>query len=86
MFKPTFIETVVDADGRCHSQDGFLCGHCQKAVTVKPFENAATANGFCSTCMSVICRQCAARGGCWPWEKAMEKEEARQRMLRTCGL
>jgi len=85
--KQLFIETRRGGPGdRDQHTDGFICGHCRKMVTVKPFTDPVQANGFCSTCMSVVCRECSAKQTCTPWEREMEQYEARQAALRSYGL
>ena len=62
--------------------DPFTCGHCNCIVHAKP----KAMLGGCRMCHSLICGPCEQRGGCTPWEKRMERAEARDRSRRSMGL
>lgn len=40
---------------------------------------------FCRSCGKLICNECAGKP-CRPWEKEMERQEARYRMLKDMGV
>lgn len=60
--------------------DTFTCCHCNRIVMVKMRAAAEDLGGFCRMCMKMCCPSCADKG-CTPFEKRMEKYEARQRLL-----
>ena len=70
--------------------DTFTCGHDSVIVHVPPYCDPANLGGFCKICSHLICGNCynaMQRGeGCVPWEKRMDKMEARDRFLRSAGL
>ena len=65
--------------------DSFTCFHCQHVVMVPVKANPEDIGGFCKICTKLICKYCL-RKGCTPWEKKMEKMEARYDALRSYGL
>jgi len=73
------------ADGT-REWDTFTCSHCQRVVLVEARQDPSTLGGFCRVCMKHICGPCADKGVCAPFEKAMERAEARERFLRSAGL
>ena len=62
--------------------DTFTCNHCQRVVHVKARADPAEIGGFCTLCSKHICKHCVGLG-CMPFEKKMERLEARYR--RLCG-
>jgi hypothetical protein len=64
----------------------FTCSHCNSIVIVRPKEDPANLGGHCKICDKLICPHCNAKGGCTPWEKQMERMEARYRFRRDAGL
>jgi hypothetical protein len=42
--------------------------------------------GRCFQCDAMLCRVCAASGECTPFERKLERLEARDRFLRQAGL
>jgi len=102
MLKAGGYAIAVDPDakgGTLFERDTITCKHCQRIVFTKP-GSASTVylfpqrqgpdkeepGAFCRVCMSPICLACCAVGTCTPWERRMEKIEARDRMLRSVGL
>lgn len=79
---------VTDPDAKQHTQecDTFTCAHCCKVTFVKPKCDPVEMGGRCTCCDKLICKGCAAKGGCRPIEVWLEQEEARGRMLREMGL
>lgn len=76
---PTLVEQGVR-----HTEkeiDTFTCEHCNRVVHVPARAAPETMGGFCRQCMGLICPKCVAKRTCTPWERAMEKMEARQRLL-----
>jgi hypothetical protein len=64
----------------------FTCAHDQRLVRVPPRADPAAMGGVCKVCMGLICPRCVASGKCDPFEKKLEREEARGRLLRSAGL
>lgn len=61
------------------------CAHCQH-ITEFPSLKAMTDHvDVCRSCMRLICLRCVGKP-CRPWEREMERQEARGRMLRDMGL
>ena len=67
-------------------QDSFTCHHCQRVVLVAPRQKGEDIGGMCKVCMGLICPVCVGEGRCETWEKKMERQEARERFLRSAGL
>jgi DNA-directed RNA polymerase subunit RPC12/RpoP len=76
--------TSTDASGRTHEADAYTCAHCNRIVVVEP---KATLAG-CRMCgpRKLICPRCDAVGSCTPFERRMERAEARDRTRRSMGL
>lgn len=68
--------------------DTFSCSHCvpRRIVKVGPKERPEDVGGLCKICMGLICPRCVARGNCDPFEKKLERREARGIALRSYGL
>lgn len=69
-------------EGPPKEADSFTCAHCQRVVFVKPRMDPADMGGLCKQCGGLICARCVGQG-CTPWEKAMERTEARERTRRA---
>ena len=73
--------TVIDlSTGVIHTEaevDTFVCGHCQRAIHVKPYQDAASVGGGCRLCQRNICPKCVDRGLCDPWEEMIARMEDR---------
>lgn len=75
-----------DADGIRQEADTFTCGHfCNRVVIVRPKCNPDDLGGMCRICMKMICPACVNLGVCTPLEKGLQREEARDRALRSYG-
>ena len=85
MLRPQGYATLFgpDVTKEC---DTFTCGHCQYIVHVPPRADPADMGGLCKQCMKLICPRCVNKAVCSPWEKQMEREEARDRALRSYGI
>jgi hypothetical protein len=68
--------------GQWGEADTFTCHHCQKITHIAVRANPEDIGGLCKLCMGLICPHCLGKG-CTPWEKEMEKMEARQDALRS---
>lgn len=82
MRNPHGILITTGPDGVVET-DTFLCGHCGGIVAVKPKQAPEDIGGMCKHCMAMTCRGCTARGSCTPFEKALERAEARDRARRS---
>ena len=76
--------SITSPDGVAEA-DTFTCNHCQYITHVKAKCDPAELGALCKQCMKLICKHCVG-SGCLPWEKAMEKMEARAAALRSYGL
>ena len=85
MRNPGGYVLVVDPEAPDYEADTFTCSHCQRVVVVPVRASASDAGGWCSCCTKPICGPCADTGVCTPWEKMLEKMEARDRFLRSIG-
>ena len=65
--------------------DTFTCCHCNRIVIVKANASASDSGGWCCNCSKPICgaEPCMT---CTPYERQMERAEARDRFLRSAGL
>lgn len=85
------------SDRPLREEDTITCGHCQQLVFIRPGTGATVyrifdeilwrwievPGAFCRTCMRAVCLTCHARGGCLPWEKMIERMEAKDRFTRS---
>lgn len=86
MLRPQGYGVTTDPVAGITEEDTYTCGHCNAVVFVKAKCAALEAPCPCRMCMRFCCPGCLARGGCDPFEKKMERLEARDRMLRAvCG-
>jgi hypothetical protein len=63
------------------TQHASTCAHCQKVSTFASLRAMHEHVDVCRSCMKLICSDCAGKP-CRPWEKEMERQEARGRFLR----
>jgi hypothetical protein len=97
--RPQGYATIVSPDAPMIERDSCQCGHCSGVVLVKPGTGATVyvfpqVNGpdkeepgaFCRRCMRPVCLTCHAKGRCVPFEKMIDRLEARGRMLRAAGV
>jgi hypothetical protein len=95
MRRPHGLATLIQADGRIVENDTISCQHCEQIVFVKPGTGTTVylvvdaqqqwreePGAFCRQCMAPICLQCYDAGGCTPFERELEKSEARDRLRR----
>jgi hypothetical protein len=68
------VEVLLD--GKTTVFPTFTCNHCQR-ITPKP--RGGEDSGFCMSCFRPVCLRCGALNVCTPWEKQMERMEARAR-------
>jgi hypothetical protein len=78
---------VISEPGRADVElDSITCFHCNRVVFVKAGQDPSALGGFCRVCMRHLCGPCADLGTCTPYEREMEKAEARDRFLRSAGI
>lgn len=80
------VWTDPSLDQITRERDTFTCAHCNKIVIVEPKADPASLGGFCRLCMKNVCGPCADQGKCEPFEKKLEKMEARARMFKSIGV
>lgn len=73
---------VAVEDGSVQEHDTYTCAHCNTIVVVQPRE---VPGGWCRMCSRMVCDRCAD-GGCSPFEKKLEAQEARYHALRSYGV
>jgi hypothetical protein len=99
VLKPQGYGLIVEP-GAQQEYDTCQCGHCQKVIFTKP-RSATTVyliptrvpgsfkeepGAFCRVCMRPVCLRCHGVGSCTPFEKMLEKSEARDRLRRSVGV
>lgn len=99
MRRPQGFAITADpgSDRPLREEDTITCGHCQALVFIKPGTGATVyrifdeeawtwreePGAFCRICMRAVCLQCHAYGGCLPWEKMLDRMEAKDRFVRS---
>ena len=77
------------AAGRVLTLSTFTCCHCNTVTVIEARAKPDDCGGFCLGCMKPTCRACADKG-CTPFEKRLERYEAksaaRARLLASMGL
>lgn len=76
---------IFSPDGIHQECSTFTCAHCNSVVHVKPKCNPDDLGGNCRLCMKMVCPKCVDLG-CTPFEKRLERWEARDRALRSYGV
>lgn len=69
--------------------DTSTCGHCNRVTQVPPAKNGQVIVRLaapCGGCHRLVCQECAAAGVCRPFEKWLEEQERRERMLGALGV
>ena len=65
--------------------DTFTCAHTQRVVEITRHSVPGVDYDFCRGCMKPIAKEAIGKG-CDPFEKKLERHEARGRFLRDIGL
>lgn len=92
--------TIVEPDRPLQEWDTCTCGHCQRIIFTKPGSASTVyliarptpgqfreeSGAFCRVCMRPVCLSCHNDGRCTPWEKRLERSEARDRLRRATGV
>ncbi|WP_445490181.1 hypothetical protein [Rhodopseudomonas sp. RCAM05734] len=86
MFRPDGVFICTDAEGRETHTDSYQCGHCGMHNVVRTKTRDTDIGGWCRVCTSNVCPRCLVSGRCDPFEKAIERVEARAMALRSYGL
>lgn len=73
---------VFEPEGKKTESDTFTCCHCNRVVLVPVKASAADCGGWCFRCAKPVCPRCAGRD-CTPFEKKLERIEARGRLLQA---
>lgn len=77
---------VEQGPGILREQDLASCGHCQFQMQVQPATNGQVISRVlppCHGCGKYICGECKKLGRCDPWEKKMERMEAREQLRKA---
>jgi hypothetical protein len=72
-----------DAFGNVAVVETLTCKHCNR-IYAKP--GPGDPAGFCHMCMSPVCLGCGKLERCDPFEKKLERLEARDRLIKSAGL
>ncbi len=72
--------TTFDDKGNVVVEEVLVCAHCQH-IYKKP--GPKDPAGFCHMCFKPVCLACGAKDKCDPFEKKLERMEARARLLRS---
>lgn len=84
MRKPGGYAVIFDpASPSVAETDTFTCSHCNGIVFVKPRQDPSEMGGFCQLCYGHTCKYCSEIGKCDPFEKKLERLEARDRNVRA---
>jgi hypothetical protein len=98
MRRPGGYVTITSPDDLVEF-DTTMCQHCQRHILVKPGHGNTVyliplPNGqyveepgaWCGRCHGPICLPCHENGTCLPWEKYLEKIEAKAASRRSLGI
>ena len=82
------VSREVTPEGKVvNENETFTCGHCQHITDVGPKQRLDELGNMCLVCMRPCCKQCTFEmthgGGCAPFEKKLERIEARANARRT---
>ena len=75
--------SIVSGPDGTIKEDTFTCVHCNNVVFIKKNASLAEMGGVCRLCMDHVCPACDAKGTCDPFEKKLERMEARDRLIRS---
>jgi hypothetical protein len=64
----------------------FTCAHCQRLVKCSVPPNPDIDGWNCRQCFARICRYCASKQVCDPFERKLERIEARASLLKAVGI
>lgn len=72
--------------GILRERDAATCGHCQRQMILTPSPGEGVVlrvEPKCSGCGKFVCEECKRIAGCDTWERKMERQEARAKLLRA---
>lgn len=72
-------------DRRTVTRPTLTCCHCNAVTIIDQGARAEDCGGFCLRCMQPTCRNCANKG-CRPFERELQRQEARGRLLAAMGI
>lgn len=84
--KPQGHGIIFGAGVPTQEHDTMTCGHCQHVTIIKPGQRPEDCGGLCKVCMNLICSVCVDKMTCDPWEKKLERFEAREAFFRSAGI
>lgn len=84
--KPQGHLTIVDPGHQTVEIDTMTCGHCNCISQIGPGQRPEDCGGLCKCCMALICGPCVDKGTCAPFEKELERIEAKDRFFRQAGI
>lgn len=79
--RPGSVVEVRDAEGNLTEFEASTCAHCQKVTFIESRRKMTDVVDYCRACDRLICAGCAGKP-CRPWEKEMERQEARAILFR----
>lgn len=79
MRKPHGYAQIVSPDAPLAEMDTAMCCHCQRIIFMHATPQLPNPDkgGFCIKCYSNVCGPCADQGVCTPFERELEKIEAK---------
>lgn len=80
--KPSGYATITDPDVPFQEWDTITCCHCNCVVLLDGKQEV----GFCLRCMKPECGKTECGNVCRPFEKWLEKMEAKDRLLKQIGV
>ena len=100
MSRPLRYSILTAPDAPPLERDTITCVHCQRIVHVKPGTGATVyllwvpaesrwveeMGAMCAKCNAPVCLPCCDLGVCVPWERQLERLEARARLHRAVGV
>lgn len=79
--------TTHERDGTKRTENEcFTCGHCQHVTILDHQQKIEDAGSICKMCMRPVCEICTTHARCDPFERKLERAEARARSLASMGL
>jgi len=84
--RPSGVLVTVDPDSPQMQTETptYTCGHCQKTKAIGARD--PDLGGTCRVCWTMLCGPCTDKGTCDPWERNMERQEARYQSRKSMGL
>lgn len=74
------FQVTTDPSGKETIRETFTCPHCGRP-TLKP--RGGEDNGWCHMCFRMTCIRCGKIDRCVPFEKRLERIEARAKLLNA---